>query len=354
MADSLAVTTLPIQRIRSGPAKDPIALAAADIAAMFADTLGGQGAMLLLQDSDGSEQLLALAGNLAETARPPAAPFLLAGKDAHDGSQWRSGDDGLWLTVPLAIPNDHARLILTARFAREPSAPVQAAVRLALPSLHAFAAAVGLERSTRRRIGSFESALDRSELAIILLDCSGSLLFANQVAEALLDAGDYLRRKGTGISARDLGEAIRLQVAIEHVCADQGVEGESPVVALKRRHPLRPLLISISPARIEGEDGPGLGATLRIIDPDRNVQPLLEPVCSYYRLSPVETRLACELARGATLDDAALALRIKPQTARSYLKQIFMKTDTNRQSDLIRMLLASVVRALPTGRFRIV
>jgi hypothetical protein len=36
------------------------------------------------------------------------------------------------------------------------------------------------------------------------------------------------------------------------------------------------------------------------------------------------------------------------------LKQIFLKTDTNRQSDLVRVLLASTVRALPVGRFRIV
>jgi DNA-binding CsgD family transcriptional regulator len=64
--------------------------------------------------------------------------------------------------------------------------------------------------------------------------------------------------------------------------------------------------------------------------------------------------LAIKIAQGATLESAAGALRIKPQTARSYLKKIFLKTDTNRQSDLVRVLLASTVRALPVGRFRIV
>jgi DNA-binding CsgD family transcriptional regulator len=197
-------------------------------------------------------------------------------------------------------------------------------------------------------LASYEAALHQSAFGIVILGADGDLLFANQAAERLLDAGDYLRRRAPGISARDLGDAVRLQVAIEHVCGSGAHYQEDPVVALKRKHPLRPLLVCISPA------GEGCGAVLRIFDPDGDTTPFLEPVCAHYRLSPVETRLAIKIARGATLESAAAALRIKPQTARSYLKQIFLKTDTNRQSELVRVLLASTVRATPAGRFRIV
>ena len=203
-------------------------------------------------------------------------------------------------------------------------------------------------RIASERRAMYEAALDRSELGVMLLSSTGNLLFANRTAEQLLNADKYLRHRSDGIGARDLGSAIRLEVAIDHVCSG---EAETPVVAIKRRHPLRPLLVCASPA---GDGGAARGAVLRVIDPDRDIQPHLEPVCAHYRLSPVETRLACQLAQGATLEAAASALRIKPQTARSYLKQIFLKTDTNRQSELLRVLLASTVRALPEGRFRIV
>jgi DNA-binding CsgD family transcriptional regulator/PAS domain-containing protein len=352
---SLAAAPLVAARDRSDLSGDLAQQAAAAVARSFAENLGADGAMILLQD-DREDRLLAVAGRLNENARPPAPPFMLSGDGAGGRSAWRQGGDGLWLTVSVSMPvgAGHGTLLLAARFQREPSTAVVPVVQLALPSLQAFASALAMQHASERRLASYEAALDRSELGIILLDCEGTLLFANHVADQLLAAGDHLRRKGDGISARDLGDAIRLQVAIEHVCNGDGGEVESPVLALKRRHPLRPLLVCISPAAIERGGTAANGVTLRIIDPDRDVMPLLEPICAHYRLSPVETRLACQLAGGATLDDAALALRIKPQTARSYLKQVFMKTDTNRQSELVRMLLASTVRARPAGRFRIV
>jgi PAS domain-containing protein len=127
-------------------------------------------------------------------------------------------------------------------------------------------------------LASYEAALNQSALGILILSGDGELRFANRAADRLLEAGDYLRRRGTGVSARDLGDAVRLQVAVDHVCGG-GREQEDPVIALKRRHPLRPLLICISPS---GDTG----AALRIFDPDGDTTPFLEPVCSHYRLSP--------------------------------------------------------------------
>jgi DNA-binding CsgD family transcriptional regulator len=71
---------------------------------------------------------------------------------------------------------------------------------------------------------------------------------------------------------------------------------------------------------------------------------LLEPVCRLYRLSRVETKLVSYLAQGKTLSDSSALMRIKDQTARSYMKQIFVKTSTNRQNELIVLMLSSVVR----------
>jgi DNA-binding CsgD family transcriptional regulator len=43
-------------------------------------------------------------------------------------------------------------------------------------------------------------------------------------------------------------------------------------------------------------------------------------------------------------------MHVTEQTARSYLKQIFVKTETNRQAELVRLMLTSSVRTAPHSR----
>lgn len=64
-----------------------------------------------------------------------------------------------------------------------------------------------------------------------------------------------------------------------------------------------------------------------------------------FDLAPSEARLAVSLAAGNPLKTAAAASDIKLSTARSYLEQIFRKTGTNQQSQLVALLKsASLVR----------
>jgi len=64
-----------------------------------------------------------------------------------------------------------------------------------------------------------------------------------------------------------------------------------------------------------------------------------------FDLSPAEAKLAISLTGGQPLKAAAMASDIKFSTARSYLEQIFRKTGTNQQSQLVALLKsASVLR----------
>ncbi len=78
----------------------------------------------------------------------------------------------------------------------------------------------------------------------------------------------------------------------------------------------------------------GDGACLFFVDPGLDIHQLAEPVCKLFRLSRVETELACLLASGQTLATAAQSLHVKLGTARGYLKQVFVKTGSNRRSVL--------------------
>jgi DNA-binding CsgD family transcriptional regulator len=55
-------------------------------------------------------------------------------------------------------------------------------------------------------------------------------------------------------------------------------------------------------------------------------------------LTPSETRLAALLARGLSIETAAMELRIARQTARNQLKSVFAKTGVHRQSELVSLI----------------
>jgi DNA-binding CsgD family transcriptional regulator len=62
-----------------------------------------------------------------------------------------------------------------------------------------------------------------------------------------------------------------------------------------------------------------------------------------FNLTKAETALAMELANGLSLEEAAEALNIRRNTARAHLRSIFSKTGVRRQTELVRIMLNSVV-----------
>ncbi len=61
----------------------------------------------------------------------------------------------------------------------------------------------------------------------------------------------------------------------------------------------------------------------------------IEAFIESFALSKQEARLSLELASGASLKQAAHNIGIQYETARSYLKTIFAKTDCNSQMALV-------------------
>jgi DNA-binding CsgD family transcriptional regulator len=66
--------------------------------------------------------------------------------------------------------------------------------------------------------------------------------------------------------------------------------------------------------------------------------PATQLLIELYHLAPNEARLAGLLAEGRSLDDAADKMRITRGHARQRLKNIFQKTDTARQGELVALL----------------
>ena len=61
-----------------------------------------------------------------------------------------------------------------------------------------------------------------------------------------------------------------------------------------------------------------------------------------FGLTPAETRLAEHLARGINLSEISERLGLSRETCRSQLRSIFVKTRTNRQGELVAVILSAI------------
>jgi len=199
-------------------------------------------------------------------------------------------------------------------------------------------------RRERSRAGLLGGALDLFDFGILLLDGQANILFANEHARRLLAAGDGLRRVGTAVTATDFDNAVRLQTAVQHLGLTRGAAGAdaASVMLLQRAHG-RPLIATLSPGMAGGAIHDGGVVSLYVVDPDRDSPAMVAALCRAYGLTVTEACLAIRLVGGRTIEDAARQMHIQTQTARAYLKQIFVKTDTHRQADLVRIMLNGVV-----------
>lgn len=204
-----------------------------------------------------------------------------------------------------------------------------------------------------KRLRGVTAALDNSSVATFFLGCRGEMLFANQTGRKLLDQDAGIRAEGGLITASTMAETLRLRAAVEHVCLEGTDEdGTTPVLAIRRKS-RRPLMITLVGAEPGAADAARRTAIAYAFDPDQDLTLLIEPACRFYGLSPCETRLTSTLAQGASLTEAAKALCVRDHTARSYLKQIFLKTETNRQAELVGLMLKSAVHASPRTPTRV-
>lgn len=224
------------------------------------------------------------------------------------------------------------------------------------PVLERYTRLWWLHRTERRRANVLQRAIDQSDLGLALLDRRGRLLFANQATLRVLDQADGLRRLGISIAATNAGDVARFQRAVaqaiqENRSASPGVKPCWSTLLTVGRPGKRALIVSVGAVDRVAIDPEDAAAVLYVLDPADDIAALLAPACRIYRLTAAEARLVSNLVSGADLAAAAATMNLAVHTARSYLKQIFLKTSTNRQAELVRVMCGSAARAAIASDF---
>lgn len=195
-----------------------------------------------------------------------------------------------------------------------------------------FAEAAGLSSA----IGL--AALNRLALGVIVVTADGRVVMANKSAGALIAARDgLLMSSGGTLRASSAKDTDDLERHIKAACA--GTTGDDTTgLAIDREAAKRPLIALVLPL----QDGAGAGrAVIFVADTENQPLPTPDAIARMFGVSRAESRLIHALVGGARLEEAAEQCGVTSSTARSYLKQVFEKTNTRRQAELIKLVLTS-------------
>lgn len=206
------------------------------------------------------------------------------------------------------------------------------------------------------RARSDEALWNRLPYGVVLLEDNGRILWSNSAADAIISRSDGLTARGGMLQAKgaeDNAALLKLIGEAAETATGRGIEaGGALAVPRDARRPLAVLVAPFSIDRTLHNMPVHRPAVVVLInDPDCHPQPPAEMLAKLYRFTRRETALACLLIQGLDLREAADRLDVGMSTVRTHLRQIFEKTGTRRQAQLVSLLLRSVavLRTEPDG-----
>ncbi|MDN5874696.1 MAG: helix-turn-helix transcriptional regulator [Sinobacteraceae bacterium] len=196
----------------------------------------------------------------------------------------------------------------------------------------------------------FAGTLDRLQLGIVSLSQDGAIIDANEEACRIFDEHDGMWMSGPNISVDNSSESRELKKMIDRALTsvndNQGAHvAEAMSISRPTGRPQIGVLVQAIPLGDWSESRRRPSVVLYLRDPQANPEsPSEEIVRRLFGLTRMEAKLALRLTEGLTLDEAAAALDVRRNTARTHLRSIFCKTGVTRQTMLVRLMLNSVIK----------
>jgi DNA-binding CsgD family transcriptional regulator/PAS domain-containing protein len=214
-----------------------------------------------------------------------------------------------------------------------------ATLLMLVPHLHT---AISVRRKLDQLQGNLndvESAIDSLSIGVVLLRRDGTCLFINRAAQLILDRNDGLVLEHGALSAQAPGESSILRQLVDSLTGRAVAVMPARNASLISRRKGRPLHLLGTPFRQEALPGTTQATAMIIVsDPENNPPVRTETLKLLFGLTTAEARLAVALANGNSLTETADRHMVRHETARKQLKSIFLKTHTNRQGELLRLL----------------
>lgn len=190
-------------------------------------------------------------------------------------------------------------------------------------------------------------ALNCLPTATLLVSAAGRIIFTNRSADQIVARHDgvTIGKDGRLRSLRkaqegDLDKLVAMSTKTDGITACTG-----GVVRINRAGKAKPYSVFVSPLRSNyfKLGYKSAAAIVFIFDPDEKSRLPDGLIAVIFGLTPAESRLAALIAAGKSVRECASRLRLTEGTVRQYLKSIFRKTDTSSQSELVNLILRSLL-----------
>jgi DNA-binding CsgD family transcriptional regulator len=189
--------------------------------------------------------------------------------------------------------------------------------------------------------------MDRLPTGVVLIDARHRPIVTNRTARSIAAQDDGFRLDADSPRAHDPQDnTVLMKLMISAVEAglkeDEDVRGR--VMSINRPSGKRPYVAMITPLLRPLPDSAArdAAAALFVGDPDSVQVSAVEMLETLYSLTPAEAELVALLTEGNSLEEAANRRGITMNTARSQLKQVFAKTETRRQGELVQLVLSGI------------
>jgi DNA-binding CsgD family transcriptional regulator len=189
---------------------------------------------------------------------------------------------------------------------------------------------------------ALSAVMNMLNFGILAIDRDGRIIFANRAAEALLQP-----RKGLTVHSNGQGTGALLAAGVLAQRVKAAISGNESHVERCFFLPAASyasliVLIALCDSKPEGPANEPT-AIVFVSDPTATPNMDLRPIARLYELTRAETQLLEALLKGSRVGEYAKRANITLNTAKAYLKQLFGKTRTGRQSDLVRLVLANPI-----------
>jgi len=188
-----------------------------------------------------------------------------------------------------------------------------------------------------------KAALDTLPYGVFVVSPDARVLFVNTFATELLNEGEGMRVDHDGkLRAGRPGDSEALQGAVGRVASPAIAERAEVALFIGRESGERPLFCVVQPfADVSSGGDPDRHVAVFVTDPEKAPSVAPQILAGMFDLTQSESRLLSHLVASGRLEQAAEDAKLTLSTARTYLKQIFSKTGTSRQGELIQMVLLS-------------
>jgi DNA-binding CsgD family transcriptional regulator len=190
------------------------------------------------------------------------------------------------------------------------------------------------------------ASFDRLLFGVVLLDCQMNVLHLNKSARHVIQRNDGLRLTSSRLLESSGGKVSSSSLdawltQMQHVAAvDQLHFLDGYQVVREKAGQYIVQCSAVTDTSGWEVDGTFVKYVAFIHDPSALKLPDAELLTTIYGLTKAQSRVALELAAGASYKDAAAKLHMSEETIRSHVKEIYPKTRVNKQADLVRLILS--------------